>query len=124
MNTQEASRFFTLPTELRHAIYEQLFNLAGQHLNYLPDEDGVHRFKLTPCTAPIISDDNYGNERGIKKYGPHHVIHRRRLKSIWGPHWLCEELANRWSGYPEDSDRVWWMQARDFCAALRVCRRL
>lgn len=125
INNQEASGFFTLPAEPRHAVYEQLFmNLAGQHVNYLADENGTHRFKLTPCTAPVISDNRYGKERCIPQYVSAHDIYRRRLKSTWGPHWSCEELANRWRVYPEDSDHVWWMQARDFCSALRVCKRL
>ncbi|KAH7065907.1 hypothetical protein BKA63DRAFT_524855 [Paraphoma chrysanthemicola] len=80
--------FFKLPLELRQAIYGYLVPY-GVHLNLRPDI-----FSLSVCVQPRPNDSFYGGERRWVDYprGPE-PIYPRRLRSSWGHHWECEEIA-------------------------------
>lgn len=131
-DSQHASSFFAFPIELRRAVYAELFDLAGQHIQYIVGGDGVHRFRLTPCTAPTRSDEEErdGSERNPEKTLPFASgpIYQRRLLSSWGPHWMCEELAfhlQDGEGSTQAADEIGSASSgRGFYSALRVCKRM
>ncbi|KAH7067752.1 hypothetical protein FB567DRAFT_541629 [Paraphoma chrysanthemicola] len=88
--SQMQCTLFKLPLELRHAIYAYLVPY-GIHINI---RQGV--FYLSICVQPRPHASYYGAERERSKYshGPD-PIYPRRLRSSWGPHWKCEEIALR-----------------------------
>jgi hypothetical protein len=131
-NNQEESPFFSIPIELRNAVYEQLFDFRDQHVRSVVGTDGTQQFLLTPCIAPPISDDEgrLGLERIPKNYSrsedPRPMI-MRRMASSWGPHWMCEELAL----YPEEcasgTSEGWIAESaasRRVYPTLLVCKRM
>lgn len=91
---QPRNEFFTLPTELRHAIYRFL----------IPDK--VHlsinssSIQLSPC---IQCDGDHEATGFCRTQSRHHLLNDRmhtkecalvrRLQSSWGWHWRCEEQA-------------------------------
>ena len=127
-SNRHASGFFAIPIELRRAVYGYLFDLAGgRHIQYLVGGDGVHQFRLTPCTAPTGSGDEErdGRERDpeprvLFAKGP---VYRRRLLSSWGRHWMCKELAS-FHSLEEVGDAESVSSSCDFSSALRVCKRM
>lgn len=97
MNTsfdpQLKSKFFALPTELRLAIYayfipDQIHVLLHESqsfgfskcIQYGGDED-------PDCISQRSNDMELGQTSALDP------IFGRRLRSSWGPHWRCEELA-------------------------------
>jgi len=122
MNAQEGSRFFSIPIELRHAIYLNAFQFAERHLRCVTEKDGSRCFRLTPCTEPVMPSADAatnGWERNPSNEWQDPIF-QRRLASSWGPHWACEELAlNLWY-----IDQQREENARNLCSALRVCKKM
>ncbi|KAK4113247.1 hypothetical protein N656DRAFT_778773 [Canariomyces notabilis] len=136
MDGQHASSFFAIPIELRRAVYAHLLSTAGQHIQYITGDDGIHHFRLTPCIVSAKWDEEEldGTERNPDKlywvWGP---IYKRRLSSSWGPHWMCEELAfnlpvcehAHWKGSStQEAGDIAPASLRGFASALRVCKRM
>ncbi|KAB5554875.1 hypothetical protein GE09DRAFT_142479 [Coniochaeta sp. 2T2.1] len=130
IDIQHGSNFFTIPIELRRAVYAHLFDIPGQHIRYVVDGgDGVQHFRLTPCIAPPVSDKRirHGDERNPYPrspdgFAPEGPLYFRRLLSSWGPHWMCEELACH---FKEAGDlESMFPPSHDFSSALRVCKRM
>ncbi|KAK1760057.1 hypothetical protein QBC47DRAFT_455874 [Echria macrotheca] len=132
IDRQDESPFFSMPIELRNAVYEQLFEFRDQHVRSVAGIDGTQQFALTPCIAPPISDDQerVGRERFPKndpKNPDLQPLKMRRIASSWGPHWMCEELAL----YPKEcasgTSEGWIADAavsRTVYPALLVCKRM
>lgn len=91
---QLQSKFFTSPTEIRHAIYAYL----------IPDRIhiscGKSGLRLLSCVQREKDDDASCFNQRKKKEGGYYQnesqndpIHLRRLNSIWSTHWRCEEAV-------------------------------
>lgn len=93
MENQEQSHLLSVPLELRQAIYACIIPNA------------VHvflrkgRIAISMCIEPDIAGDLCGNERKPSRGELRETIWARRLRSSWGPHWQCEEIAQRTAGY-------------------------
>ena len=92
MNPQLRSKFFGTSLELRQQIYGYLI------------PDGVHvsfrqgNFSLSVCVQPDPNNSFDGNERRGLEFLPTPIgtpdpLWMQRLRSTWGPHWECEEVA-------------------------------
>lgn len=135
VDSQYVSSFFTIPIELRRAVYAYLFDPAGHHIQYVVGGDGVRHFRLTTCTAPTKSGEE---ERGHERYGrernpdgqlfyPGGPIYKRRLLSSWGPHWMCEELACHFRDgevSTQEAGDIEPASSLDVSSAWRVCKRM
>ncbi|RYO91860.1 hypothetical protein DL762_001940 [Monosporascus cannonballus] len=88
MDPQSQSRFFPMPIEIRQAIYAHIIPSAV-HL-FLQQEDKV---AVSACIGPCPERDLSGMERRSTGDWRTDAIMARRLRSSWGPHWKCEEVA-------------------------------
>lgn len=85
---------FTLPLEIRRAIYEYVQPQRGR-LHLVQGKDGAG-FRLAKCFDPELCSHEFGSER----QGPFQNCYedrlwQKRLLSSWGPHWRCEEEAEQ-----------------------------
>lgn len=118
MKTQAENQLLSVPNEVLQAIYAHLV------------PDGVHVFLrqgkivLSKCVMPVVTDDLTGFERSTTGNKSADTIWARRLKSSWGPHWQCEEVAQ---------GRIEHYRHQDICddsgsettmALLFVCKKL
>lgn len=132
IDNQDASPLFNIPLELRHAIYGHLVDISVRHIYSVADSDGISRLHSTPCIAPGASDANYldGSERCPEKPVPGEEypiaspIFKRRLRSGWGPHWMCEELAFHPQDCSEEALQAASSFSRGSFSFLRVCKRM
>ncbi|KAI1119804.1 hypothetical protein F5Y10DRAFT_150740 [Nemania abortiva] len=88
MHSQQESRLLSAPAEIRRAIYA----------NVIPDQVHVFlshgRLQLSVCLQPNLGDDSHdGYERGTTHDWSTDATWAGRLRSSWGPHWECEEVA-------------------------------
>jgi hypothetical protein len=92
INPQLQSKFFTLPTEIRYAIYA---HLIPETIHLSLDERGL---RLSPC----VQRDGDGDPECWKRRSNHELLHKHpdadpiylnRLRSTWGEHWRCEEAT-------------------------------
>ncbi|KAF2176877.1 hypothetical protein K469DRAFT_605525 [Zopfia rhizophila CBS 207.26] len=111
VNPQLESKFFSAPLEIRQEIY-------GYLIPY-----GVHAYLrqgklyLSACVESCANGGLFGAERRESSdWRASDPVWQRRLRSSWGPHWKCEEVALRMNHNCEavsDTDM----------AMLRACRR-
>ncbi|RYP67238.1 hypothetical protein DL769_005815 [Monosporascus sp. CRB-8-3] len=87
MDPQSQSRFFPMPIEIRQAIYAHIIPSAV-HLFLQQDKVAV-----SACIEPCPERDLSGMERRSTGDWRTDAIMARRLRSSWGPHWKCEEVA-------------------------------
>ena len=126
VDNQDESIFFSIPVELRLAVYAHLFNISGLHVHSVAGSDGSRQFKFTPCAAPPIADEEArdGTERDPKISIWDQSIYKRRLSSSWGSHWMCEELAFYFQDCDKSMREAVSASSRNFSSTLRVCKRL
>ncbi|KAF2472458.1 uncharacterized protein BDR25DRAFT_341858 [Lindgomyces ingoldianus] len=117
-NTQLQSPFFTTPSELRDAIYDHLIPprahiiLRNQRLQFSAcvrrnGED----WPLHTGPDPIV--------KGKCRTAADHLLWER-LRSPWGSHFRCEEVANG----SEDSQQEFEGETMVWMNPTRVCRRM
>jgi hypothetical protein len=114
---QSASAFFLAPLEIRRAVYASLVDTDGIHITLSPDGDG--RVRFTRCLNPDLGAEHVGYERRPDGDDPYTQIWCRRLASVWGPHWECEEIAL--AEKTEESDDSKTTSGGSF---LTTCKRL
>lgn len=123
LHPQPQSPFFALPTELRLAIYA---HLTPDQLHIFPHNSKCFRF--SSCVQRDKDDDpdcksqrfSYPYMNSGKDPVPDNVC-GRRLRSRWGPHWRCEEVAMRMQ--PRDG-RETDHEDTTVIAFLSVCKRM
>ncbi len=88
MHSQRESKLVSAPAEIRRAIYA----------NTIPSQ--IHAFlsqgriQLSVCLQPNLGDDHHdGHERETRGEELSQAKWARRLRSSWGPHWECEQVA-------------------------------
>lgn len=88
---QAASPFFErLPSEIRHKIYEELWNLHDTRWHIHTVEG--HVAPVFPCiSGPDDEDTRYANFQASKEEDV--VVWENRLRSPWNTHWKCAEAA-------------------------------
>lgn len=125
VDNQDESIFFSIPIELRLAVYAHLFNISGLHIQFV-GRDGARQFMLTPCAAPPITDqrERDGKERDPKISIFDKLKYKRRLSSSWGSHWMCEELAFHFQDCDQSMREAESASSRNFSSTSRVCTRL
>ncbi|RYP90037.1 hypothetical protein DL770_003817 [Monosporascus sp. CRB-9-2] len=110
MDTQAQSRLFSLPVELRQAIYDHIIPYA------------VHLFQqdknvtISACIEPYPDRHLSGRERYFAGDWRTDATMARRLRSSWGPHWNCEEVARR-TGVGHDDETT-------LTAILATCKKM
>ncbi|KAH8908291.1 hypothetical protein BR93DRAFT_925412 [Coniochaeta sp. PMI_546] len=126
VDKQSESIFFSIPIELRLTVYAHLFNISGLHIRFVAGRDGARQFKLTPCAAPPITDeeDRDGTERDPRISIWDQMIYKRRLSSSWGSHWMCEDLAFYFQDCDKSMSEAESASSRNFSSTLRVCKKL
>lgn len=91
MDPQAKSQFFSFPAEIRDAIYAYLVPNAV-HV-FMRECNAV----ISTCLEPNIGADLSGWERKpdprLDDRSDADAVWGRRLRSSWGPHWRCEEVA-------------------------------
>ena len=132
IDNQDASPLFNIPLELRRAIYAHIVGISARHIYSVAvaDSDGISRLRSTPCIAPGPFEADYldGRERCPDKPVPGEEypnsgrIFKRRLRSRWGRHWRCKDLAIRPQDCSEDALQAAF--SRDSFSFLRVCKRM
>ena len=88
-------KFFSLPFELRHKIYAEVWS-SDKLKFHLYLQDG--RLRGSVCLGAELGDEPFesrmlrGNEElPLSSYRDGRALDR--LKSLWGPHYKCEERA-------------------------------
>ncbi|KAK8036288.1 hypothetical protein PG993_008902 [Apiospora rasikravindrae] len=112
VHAQLDSQFMSAPAEIRRAIYEHLVTSSSIHLFLSPQG----RLQVTTCLEPSTSpplggffDPDEGHRP--KDAGENDPTWARRLRSLWGPHWKCEEAS-----YARDLDHI--------SNLLSVCKKM
>lgn len=122
---QTSSSFFErLPYEIRHKIYEELWQLHDTRWHMHSFEG--HVGPAFPCiTGPDDEDKRYTNFQASKDADV--IVWETRLRSPWNTHWKCAEAAaarlsklRRRRVLPTDSLRL---PVQPY-APLLVCRRM
>ena len=127
MDNQVDSPFFSLPLEIRDAIYAYLIpNNIAVHLS-----SRLGNVAITRCLAPVISGYLDGSERfpgGDEPTNsrdiPRKAIWMRRLRSSWGPHWKCEENVQRPAGEHKCPLSQATLDGEVITVLLVVCRKM
>ncbi|OCK78679.1 hypothetical protein K432DRAFT_252881, partial [Lepidopterella palustris CBS 459.81] len=89
INPQLRSRLLLAPYDIRRAIYA---HLIPNRVHVFLRGGKVH---LSVCVASRQEDHDDGFERKSTPSGDSSdSIWARRLRSSWGPHWKCEEVAS------------------------------
>ncbi|KAB5584815.1 hypothetical protein GE09DRAFT_4862 [Coniochaeta sp. 2T2.1] len=123
MANQQQSPLFSLPLEIREAIYAYVF----------PNDIAVHvslkqgSVAITRCLAPVSRGFLDGSERfpeDVLGDIPRKAIWMRRVQSSWGPHWKCEENAQRPAGNRKDPTGQATEDSEAITAILVVCRKI
>ncbi|KAK4449023.1 hypothetical protein QBC34DRAFT_464318 [Podospora aff. communis PSN243] len=115
---QDASLLFSIPLELQLDIYKNVFDVRDRHVWVIADNLTSHwQFKSTPCIAPPMTN------RGKNKECDSDL--QREAGSLWGPHWMCEDLMY-FDNMNPDCDLVASESAsfRHLSALLRLCKRV
>lgn len=118
MDSQMQSHIFSLPLETRQSIYAALM---PESIHVFLREGKV---AISTCTAPNTARYLDGFERRKPGKREEEAIWARRLRSSWGPHWQCEEVAQRMA--PGHSDRAEYDSGGHdtVVAMLWVCKRM
>jgi hypothetical protein len=111
-----------VPLEIRRSIY--LYLIPTQlHISLPQSANSIH---ITPCVEPDLNANLGGAERC---YRSDDSIFSSRIRSSWGPHWRCEEIA---LGMDDESHGVGPVAARkfgnknptiEFTGILRACKK-
>lgn len=115
-NPQENCRLLNTPLEIRLRIYHYIY--IAPHGVHASIQGG--RLVFSTCVQPSPNADLYGGERrGLLKPGSdyEHPLYAPRLRSTWGPHWKCEEMALK-------INHSKLVLKRACLDVLNVCRRL
>ncbi|KAI1762191.1 hypothetical protein GGR53DRAFT_468584 [Hypoxylon sp. FL1150] len=89
MDIQKQSRFFDLPPELRYIIFAYIIP-SGAHVCH---QEG--KFAISTC----LWNEETECQGGSKLRGRTRSDNQQyALRSLWGPHWQCEEAARNGSG--------------------------
>jgi hypothetical protein len=117
-HTHPQDPFFSLPTELRHAIFSQL--LPNRLHISLNDTITATTTEKTLQFSPCVQRENDGDPNCFYRRSNHENLgvdhwrsdpaYVRRLSSAWGEHWRCEEVH-------EEGDET-------VAALLKVCKRM
>jgi hypothetical protein len=98
-NPQRESRLMSMPVEIRRAIYASVID--DYHIHAFLSEG---RIQLSTCLQPNLGDHKHdGHDR--KSENISWPKWARRLRSSWGPHWECEELALSENGNLHEQNR-------------------
>ena len=89
IDPQLGSGLFLAPIEIRRAIYVHLIP-NGVHVFFRQGK--IH---LSVCVEPSPAGDHDGSDRKTTGDWLSDTMWARRLRSSWGPHWKCEEVATR-----------------------------
>ena len=88
MHSQRESKLLSAPAEIRRAIYA---NIIPSQIHAFLSQG---RIQLSGCLQPNLGDDFHdGREREIRGEESSQAKWARRLRSSWGPHWECEQVA-------------------------------
>lgn len=88
MHSQRESKLLSAPAEIRRAIYA---NIIPSQIHAFLSQG---RIQLSVCLQPNLGDDCHdGREREIRGEESSQAKWARRLRSSWGPHWECEQVA-------------------------------
>lgn len=88
MHLQHESKLLSAPAEIRRAIYA---NIIYCQIHAFLSQG---RILLSECLQPNLGDDYHdGHERETMAEGSSDARWARRLRSSWGAHWECEEVA-------------------------------
>ncbi|RYP23576.1 hypothetical protein DL765_001090 [Monosporascus sp. GIB2] len=117
MDPQSQSRFFSMPIEIRQAIYAHIIPYAV-HIFFQQD-----KVVVSACIELCPERDLSGFERRSTGDWRTDAIMARRLRSSWGPHWKCEEVA---LGIGDSYDDKMCDVAHDatMTAVLAVCKKM
>ncbi|KAI0117917.1 hypothetical protein GGR51DRAFT_555199 [Nemania sp. FL0031] len=98
MHLQLESRLLSAPAEIRRMIYA---NIIPRQIHAFHAHEGPY---LSICLQPNLGDDEHdGHERGTTHICSTDGRWAGRLRSTWGAHWECEELA--WGEYAKGPRR-------------------
>lgn len=113
VNPQLECKLFSAPLELRRAIYSYI--LSEQiHITIQCGE--LH---LLACVTPYLANErDIGLERKSIADWPNDAVLARRLRSSWGPHWRCEEEAQKVKS-GNKGEGTW-----DISVVLTLCKRM
>ena len=111
---QAQSRLLSLSPELRHAIWTLV---VGQQLHLVACRGYL---RLSACLAPRSSSFDDGYERRTTGDVDTDAVWARRLQSLWGEHWACEEFTG--GEMPRNRDRAALMAtSRQVCVFHCCC---
>lgn len=132
VNTQNESKIFDLPLEIRQLIYSHFINKHGYHV--VSSTEG--ELSLTPCLGTRLFDGDVGGERRVvtSPTSVDHERYARRLRSSWARHWMCEEFwmggalpILKWKEPAQTGElrtEELGMDLSSLHPALRLCRRM
>jgi hypothetical protein len=118
MDAQLGSRLLCAPLEIRRAIYAYLVPY-GVHASMRGDN-----VFLSACIQPHPNNSLSGEERTIQRGWAMLCVDprfSRRLRSSWGPHWECQEIASR--DHPNPELLIDYDDLNIDLNVLRVCHR-
>ncbi|KAK3688956.1 hypothetical protein B0T22DRAFT_378112 [Podospora appendiculata] len=126
MESLEHSPFTTSPLEIRLAILASMGFPRAIHV-FLR----CGKIALSTCVEPSMAE-NYltGSERKpggfLALTSDSELAWARRLQSTWGPHWQCEEMAQKTPGYQQHQPEDNWDSdgAEAIMSLLFVCKKL
>ncbi|KAF2808828.1 uncharacterized protein BDZ99DRAFT_40471 [Mytilinidion resinicola] len=85
--SQLESRLLLAPYDIRRAIY---VHLIPDRVHVVLREGKIH---ISACVQQTPGFDYDGLERQVPGDDRDEPVYARRLRSWWGPHWKCEEVA-------------------------------
>jgi hypothetical protein len=112
VNPQLQTKLFTSPLEIRQQIYSYLLP-CGAHVYFRQNKLCISR-----C-FDRGQERRFGDERrvsGVTQTVCSDRVWHRRLRSTWGPHWECEELACGLEGSRDIANEA-------SLAFMQVCKR-
>jgi hypothetical protein len=119
-HSQPGSKLFSTPLEIRQEIYSYLIPY-GLHA-YLSDRG---QLQLSGCVEPCVNGGMEGDERrGMEDFSPEDPVWLRRLMSSWGPHWRCEEMAQRIQYWFPGASKIDASDSNKDLTVLRVCKKM
>lgn len=118
IDPQLGSGLFLAPIEIRYAIY---VHFVPNRVHVFFRQGKIH---LSMCVEPSPAGDHDGSDRKTTGSDRQTLddwfldsIWARRLRSSWGPHWKCEEVALRTDDNYEAACGI-------NMAVLLVCKRM
>ncbi|KAG6041221.1 hypothetical protein E4U41_005504 [Claviceps citrina] len=113
VDAQHQSPLLRLPAELRRHIYAYI---VPEQAHLFHDERGNIRAATCVTPSPSSADHYCFDRRSLGD--PSTAVWARRLRSPWGRHWRCEEVAKRLHRHGHDG-----LPQHDAAVALMNCCR-